>query len=132
MLFHLRMLLLLHLKNNSDMKQNDINELPKLDLENYENIFNVYQTEDKKYFYNLLTNLVFPKNLPTGLFKFYDTGYDDTWPLISYKQYNSPNLWWAILLANDIKNPTKPILPGTRLKIPVVEVVREMVAAIQK
>jgi len=36
------------------MKQNQIDSLPLLNSTNYENIFNVYQDEDSRYYYNLL------------------------------------------------------------------------------
>jgi hypothetical protein len=114
------------------MKQNDISELPSLESDKYENIFNVYQTDDKFYYYNLLRKISFPTNLPNSLFESYTTKYGDTWPFISYKLYNSPNLWWVILYANSIQNPTQKILPGTTLKIPTIEVVREILDAVKK
>ena len=36
------------------MKQNQIEELKKLNVENMENIFNVYQEQDGMYFYTLV------------------------------------------------------------------------------
>lgn len=114
------------------MKQNQINNLPKLDDENFENIFNVYQDENGMYFYNLLQTVVFPKNLPQNLFTDYTIRYEDSWPYISYKTLNSPNLWWIIVLANDIVNPTKLPPPGTIIKVPIVDVVREILSQIGK
>lgn len=114
------------------MKQNSIKELPKLDTENLENIFNVYQEENGLYYYNLLQTIVFPQDLPKALFNSYIISYGDTWPYISFKNFQTPNLWWLILLANNISNPLLPLVPGTELKIPVIEVVRQVLGEIQR
>jgi hypothetical protein len=115
------------------MKQNQISELPKLDAENIENMFNVYQDSQGMYYYNLFQTIEFPQNLPPNLFTPYTIKYGDTWPFISYKTLNSPNLWWAILLSNNIIDPTnkgKPLTPGSVIKIPRIEVVKEILSQI--
>jgi hypothetical protein len=109
-------------------KQNQIEDLPKLDAENLENIFNVYVDENGMYYYNLLQTISFPDNLPLNLFSSYTIKYGDTWPFISFKTLNSPNLWWVILLANKIQNPIILPSPGTVIKIPLVQVVREILS----
>lgn len=114
------------------MKQNQISQLPKLDVESYENIFNVYQDDNGMYYYNLLQTISFPSNLPLSLFTSYVVKYGDSWPFISYKNFNTPNLWWLILLANNIQNPLEPLINGTVLKIPKTEVVKEVLAQIGK
>lgn len=98
------------------MYQNNIPDLPKLKRSNYENIFNVYSDEDGRYFYNLLQTVVVPSNLPDGYYKEYDVVYGDTWPFISYKIYGNPNVWWVLVDANNINNPTEIPKPGTKLK----------------
>lgn len=114
------------------MKQNKIQDLKKLREENFENIFNVYQDQDGMYFYNLLQTIVFPENLPINLFTTYPIVYGDTWPFISFKTLKSPNLWWIILLANNIENPLKPLINGTIIKIPIDSVVREVLTQIRR
>lgn len=114
------------------MKQNSITSLNKLQTENYENIFNVYQQESGLYYYNLIQTIVFPTNLPKGFFDTYEIGYGDSWPYISYKTYNTPNLWWIILLANQISDPTNNPTPGSLLLIPKTEVVKEVLSQIKK
>lgn len=109
-------------------KQNQIEDLPKLDAENLENIFNVYRDKNGMYYYNLLQTISFPDNLPLSLFTSYTIKYGDTWPFISFKTLNSPNLWWVILLANKIQNPVISPLPGTVIKIPLIQVVREILS----
>ncbi len=111
------------------MKQNQIQDLKKLKNENFENIFNVYQ-ESGMYYYNLLQTIHFPQDLPQSLFTTYVISYGDTWPLISFKNYKTPNLWWLILLANGINNPLEPLVLSTTIKIPVNSVVREVLTQI--
>jgi nucleoid-associated protein YgaU len=105
------------------MRQNNISDLPRLKTENYENIFNVYQDSNGRYFYNLLQTVVIPSDLPKGYFKDYNVVYGDTWPLISYKNYNTPNLWWIITSVNNIMNPTQILEPATTLKVLKNEIV---------
>ena len=113
-------------------KQNQVEELTKLNTENYENCFNVYQEEDGLYYYNILQTVVFPSNLPQSFFAAYNVSHGDTWPLISFKNYNTPNLWWIILIANKIQNATIIPKPGTTLAVPKIEVVKEILAEINK
>ena len=113
------------------MKQNQTKGLSILDSENYENIFNVYQNLDGMHYYNLLQTVVFPKHLPPGMFDSYAVGDGDTWPFISYKVYNTPNLWWLIILANDIDNPVLLPKPGTFLFIPSEGIVKAVLNEIK-
>lgn len=110
------------------MNQNTIDELPKLDTENFENIFNVYQNESGSYYYNLLETVVFPKNLPANFFTTYSIAPGDTWPYISYKAFNTPNLWWLILLVNGIDNPLSKLEIGRSLLIPIYSVMQDILA----
>lgn len=110
------------------MKQNDIEELPQLSREQLETIFSVYQTEDGMYFYDIMKAVSFPQDLPVSFFKTYTIKPGDTWPLVSYRNYNTTALWWLILHANDIRNPMDPLEVGTNLLIPIIEVVKEVLA----
>jgi nucleoid-associated protein YgaU len=113
------------------MKQNFIKELPQLRVENFENIFNIYQDKDSMYFYNILQTIQIPLDLPEGYYDTYNVGYEDTWPYISYKLYRTPNLWWLITHANNIVNPTKIPTPGTTLKVfksGVVKIILEQIS----
>ena len=126
------------------MKHNEITDLPTINIENLENIFNVYQDKDGMYFYNLLQTIEFPQKLPLNLFDTYVVKPGDTWPLISHKTLNNTGLWWIILLANNIKNPILSVsqvktkknvygpIPGTTLKIPIMEVVKEVLFQMRK
>jgi len=112
------------------MKQNQIPALDKLNYDHLENIFNVYQDENNMYYYNLLQTIAFPQDLPQNLFTTYTIADGDTWPYISYKTLQSPNLWWIILLANNIQNPLDDLVHGTILRIPIAAVVREILSQI--
>ncbi len=112
------------------MFQNEIPELARLKNENYENIFKVKQTEDGFYFYNLLETLHFPENLPSNYFTDYNVVYGDTWPLIAYKKYKNIKLWWIITHANNVINPINQPVPGTVLKIPIPNVVSDILTEI--
>jgi len=112
------------------MNQNDISELPSLPNENLENIFNVYQDSNKKYFYNIIQTIQFPQNLPSALFDTYIINYGDTWPLISYKVYEDTKLWWIIAYANNIINPIETLQPGNALKIPKPNIIKEILTQI--
>jgi len=113
------------------MKQNDIKDLNRLYSENMENMFNMYTDDNGMYYYNLLQTISFPTDLPPNLFSDYHIRYGDTWPFISYKTLNSPNLWWLILLVNGILNPLEKLIPGTRIKIPSIAVVREVISQLR-
>lgn len=114
------------------MKQNQIKELSKLETEKFENCFNVYQEADGKYFYNLIQNFIFPENLPLNFFNSYTAAYGDTWPFVSFKNYQTTNLWWLILAANGIQDATKQPVQGQVYKIPNINVVQEVLAQINK
>jgi hypothetical protein len=106
------------------MYQNNIKDLPRLKRSNYENIFNVYTDENNRYFYNILQTVVVPQNLPDGFYEEYNVTHGDTWPFISYKVYNNPNIWWIIVDTNNIINPTQLPEPGSTLKILKMEYVK--------
>jgi hypothetical protein len=110
------------------MKQNKISNLPTLKPERFENIFNVHQEADGKYYYNLLQTVVLPKKLPSVFFETYSVKHKDTWPLISYKHYKTPNMWWIILIANHINDPTKFPQIGTTIKIPTTGLVQTILS----
>lgn len=90
----------------------------KISLYRFENFFKVYQDEEKgNLFYNILKNVsVFPAN-DDSIEDEYIVKPDDTWVYISYKQYNTIDLWWLVCEYNGIKNPTQFPKIGTKLKL---------------
>ena len=114
------------------MKHNDITDIKKLTVQNMENIFNVYSDENDYYFYNLLKTVYIPSNVDPNLYNLYMTVPKDTWPLISYKHYNTINLWWVICAVNQITNPIIQPPPNIKLRILTKEVVRDILVKINK
>jgi len=111
------------------MKQSQISDLAHLLPGNYENIFNVYTDNDNMYYYNLLETVSLP-TLPQSVFSIYTIQPKDTWPLISYKVYNTTALWWLILQVNNISNPTVMPDPGTPINILDADYVSTIITAI--
>lgn len=99
-------------------KQNEITDVSyTLSPQQYENIFNVYEDSEIGYFYNLLKTINFPSDLNPDVYNTYIIQPLDTWPLISWKLYNSIFLWWSICALNNIQNPLKMPTVGTEIKI---------------
>ena len=100
------------------MKQNQFEDLPTLNAFRYENFFNIYEdTDTKERFYNILRSInIFPAN-DDNVEISYRTMPQDTWVSISYKHYNTIDLWWLICVYNGITNPVLMPDPGFLLRI---------------
>lgn len=99
------------------MKYNNFPELPVISGYRYENFFNVYTDDDGFRFYNLLCNVNLFPSTNSNAEDNYTTQYNDTWALISYKYYNTMDLWWLVCAYNKIDNPVKRPSSGTILKL---------------
>lgn len=109
------------------MKQNNFPDpdIPKLKSVNFANIFNIYTDDNfsSMYFYNINKTLNF-EGLPedpnddytNNIFDYYDIETEDTWTTISYKQYDTIELWWLVCKANNIANPTVTPKVGARIR----------------
>jgi len=100
------------------MNNEPVENLNKLSMYKFENFFKVYEDIGRGlYYYNILKNVsIFPANDPSVETEYF-TKYEDTWPLISYKNYNTMDLWWLVCEYNQITNPVKHPEVGTKLKI---------------
>jgi hypothetical protein len=100
------------------MKDNIKNPLKTLSIFRFENFFNVFYDEENKInFYNILKNItVYPANDNT-IDDEYIFKENDNWPVISYKFYNTSDLWWLICEYNRIYNPIEQPENGTILRI---------------
>jgi hypothetical protein len=84
----------------------------------FENFLKVYvDGKNNQNFYNLLRGINLFSTNNKDLEDSYYTGYHDTWAYLSYKHYNTIDLWWLICAYNQIEDPTKLIKPGTEIKI---------------
>ena len=96
--------------------QEDVTELSTLEQYRYENIFKIYETGDKDFFYyNILKKIKIPNDVDNNLFS--AVSYTNALPIttLSYKIYGTTYLWWLIMIVNNITNPAK-IAGGTRIK----------------
>jgi hypothetical protein len=99
------------------MKQDDFPDLPVISGYRYENFFNIYTDENGFRFYNLLCSInLFPASNSNAEDNYVVT-FNDTWPLISYKYYNTMDLWWLVCAYNQIQNPVIRPTAGTKLKL---------------
>lgn len=113
-------------------KQNDISDATySLPPQAYENLFNVYEDNDGFYYYNLLRTINFPIELDTSSYTEYEVVRNDTWQYIAWKAYRNVRLWWIIVSANQILDPTSRPEPGIKLKIIKPEVVRNLLNIIK-
>ena len=110
-------------------KHNDIDELSNLPDNRYENIFNM-GTNNNYFFYNIIKTIKFPEELDSNIFDYKIINQKLPYTAVSYNVYGTQNLWWLILLSNNITNPVDVITPGTRLKIIKSKFVKDIVNTI--
>jgi hypothetical protein len=53
----------------------------------------------------------------TSFYELYEVDNNDWFDNISYKFYNTPQLWWVICMVNNIINPFEELQPGQILRI---------------
>jgi hypothetical protein len=99
----------------------DVASLTQLAQNCYENIFRMYPTEDPNtkpfLYYNLLNSIYIPTPLQSETYYTITLNRIMPWTVISYDEYKTMNLWWLIVLANNIYNPIIYPPAGTRLNI---------------
>jgi len=110
-------------------KHNDIDELSNLSDNRYENIFNM-GTNNNYFFYNIIKTIKFPEELDSNIFDYKIINQKLPYTAVSYNVYGTQNLWWLILLSNNITNPVDVITPGTRLKIIKSKFVKDIINTI--
>jgi len=97
--------------------QNEIPALPKLATNRYENIFKLYQTDNKQYYYNILNTIQLPEDINPSVFYTIKVSQSMPWTMISFNEYETMDLWWLICIANKIDNPLSFPDAGSNLKI---------------
>lgn len=114
------------------MKQKDIPDLPILDSTRLERLFNVYQTDNGVYFYNLLNtiNFINTSTIDPSIYFSYTIVPGDTYTLISYKHYKTIDLWWLICSFNEIQNPVLSPIAGIQLKILYPELINNILLSL--
>lgn len=93
-----------------------------LNKNSYANLFDVVNRGERSYF-NLCRGIRFNNvdKMDEGKYSSYVVVETDSWPTISYKFYNTVELWWLICKFNNVKNPFTELTPGSVIKIPSEE-----------
>ena len=81
------------------------------------NILQDIQTDDR--FMNIFRSYRVNEEVTTSVvwYELYEVENDDWWDNISYKFYDTPNLWWVCALMNDVTNPFEELSVGDTIKI---------------
>lgn len=113
--------------------QNFIDELPTLEVYRYENIFKVFQTGDKNfYYYNILKNIVIPDDINSNIFDTINFTPKTPFSVLSYQIYGTTHLWWLICIVNKIKNPFDTSYSGKKIKVIKREYVKPILDSIKQ
>jgi len=113
--------------------QNNIIELRNLDLTRYENIFKLYNTGEKNFFYyNIIKKISIPDDIDERLF--YHVILPKGLPLttLSYNAYGTIDLWWSILIFNNISNPIKDLPDGKKIRLLKPEYIEQTLDSIER
>lgn len=115
------------------MNRNSFQDLPKISLYSYENFFNIYtDVSTNKNFYNLLVSVNIAPSNNEKVQTSYIVTESDTWISISYKFYNTIDLWWLVCVYNQIQNPTKLPAAGTTINLLKSEYVSTVLSILNK
>jgi len=97
--------------------QSQVTNLPALPPVRYENIFRIYSTNKNQYYYNLLKSLYIDDKIDPNKIYYMPVKAFLPWTTISYNAYGTIELWWLIILTNQIYNPVANPKVGTVLKV---------------
>ena len=94
-----------------------------LSKNSYANIFNVVN-RGKNSYYNLCKGIRFDNisKIDESKYNTYVIQENDAWTTISFKFYQTVELWWLICKFNNIKNPFTELEPGKPILIPKDEI----------
>lgn len=100
--------------------QNDIKDLPDIDMERYERIFKVHEQYkgDKLFkFYNITNKIELPEDIDSSILLEYNVLSRMPLTIISSDIYGSVDRWWSIYLINkDLIPDIFYVEPGVTLK----------------
>ncbi len=133
------LLMVIH-NNGVDMKQFEISELDKLSALSFANIFNVNDEPKlgptfKTYSINRTLNFTDLNDTTTtnnSLFIPYKVIAEDNWTIISFKFYQTIELWWLIAKVNNIADPTVDPIVGSTIKILKSDVVNQILSVLRE
>lgn len=112
----------------------NINDIPPIAGEYYENILNLYQTQDDNsyYYYNISNKVTFDINdVDEQYIQYFFI--DSPMPLttISYRLFNTMHLWWLIAVMNNL-NPINIPPAGAVFAAPRREYLQNVLQAIKR
>jgi len=84
-------------------KNNELQELPRINGARYENIFNVYTVEKdnkKFYFYNINNKIVLPTEISKSFLNTVTLDATLPWTTLSYKLYGNIYMWYILYTMN--------------------------------
>ena len=115
-----------------DKKRKQIKELSNIDLKHLENMFVIKQDNDGVYYYDLTDTIYMnPDDLTPTSYQEYKISNGDNFYSLSYRYYNTFQLWWVIAIVNNIDNPFEiNNMIGKIIKIPVISVVNQILRVI--
>lgn len=114
-----------------DIRNSGVLNSSSLDLAN---LFNIYSSIDGNLYFNINRTVVVKggDNPLAGVYNQYMVNEGDQWTTISFKFYNTIELWWVICKFNSIHDPTIDPIPGEIIKIPTENVLMTIVNGIKE
>ena len=111
------------------LTQTEKDNLILLYKEDFANFFNI-GFDGERYLFSINKNMYFKniENMAPSFYFNYEIQERDTWTLISYKNYETIELWWLICRVNQIYNPTISPVPGEVVKLLQKEVVDDILS----
>ena len=97
----------------------------------FSNFFEVVYDSELDIYYFSINKTIYFKTPPMGVdlesvFKYYTIAQNDTWPLISFKHYQTVKLWWMICKFNNINNPLLSPVKDNVIKILNLDIVESI------
>jgi len=116
-------------KLNQDFYETTGNRLSNV---SYLKLFNILQDSDNNKFLNIFRFYSINSDIMANIMNYitYEVKDDDCPEMIAYIIYENINLWWLILLSNDVLNPFESFNPGQNINILksqyIPQIIREM------
>ena len=91
----------------------------RLSNSSFLSMFNIMKDDDGTLFLNIFRSYEIDPSVFADILYYstYEVENEDWVELISYKTYGIVDLWWAVCLMNNIRNPFEDFNVGTNLKI---------------
>lgn len=83
------------------------------------NLFNILQDPDSTKYMNIFRNYTLNTDILENVLLYYlhEVDHNDWWDNISYKYYQTPDLWWVIAIINGVVNPFEELEVGEVVRV---------------